>query len=257
VTARLRTFAARVLSRSRSRTRRGRRYRSAAGVVLLGFAVLAAPAEAQAPRPPAVPRVPGPPRFDLTVGGGLLGGLSLGQSDANLRANATTAQNFALFSTDTQLRPAPAASLRVGAILTSRFAVEGQMLLARATLRTTVSDDSESAPDVTISETLTEMFFAGGVRVRLDDLRPPNRLRPFVSAAVGVVRRADDQSVSEQNLFMSVGGGVLYAIGGRPGVAPRQGVRADVQALLTRRPFRQDDDLSPRFAVTGGFFVTF
>jgi hypothetical protein len=68
-------------------------------------------------------------------------------------------------------------------------AIEGQMLFAKPKLETAITDDVESAPDVTLSESLTEMFFGGGVRIRLDNLRPPNRVRPFITAGAGLQSR--------------------------------------------------------------------
>lgn len=224
------------------------------GLALFITCVLGCPGVAQAQRA----RIAGPPRFDVTLGGGLVTGVSLGQQDANLRANAPTLQNYRLFSTDTTFRPAPVADVRFSGIVTARLAVEGQVLFGKPELQTVITNDIESAPDVTVSERLTQVLLAGGVRVRLDSSRRQSRTMPYVSGGAGILRQVHEGGVgTERSPVFYVGGGVRHALGGGRGRPARTGVRADAQLLMVKGGLKLDDTLTPQFSATGGVFFTF
>lgn len=206
----------------------------------------------------AVASLVGPPRFDVTIGVGIVTGGTLGAGDANLRANAPTLQNYPLFSTASELGPAIGLDARVAAVVRGRASLEAQIRLSQPTLTTLVTDDVESGEDVSLATPLTEMLIGGGIRVRLDDLRRTTRLMPHVSAGAGVVRQTyDGGAYVEQRSVFYLGGGVRYGLGARPRGYDRQGVRVDAQWLMSGSRDESAQDRSGRASVSGGVFFNF
>ncbi|MEQ1757074.1 MAG: hypothetical protein ABL986_02065 [Vicinamibacterales bacterium] len=225
-----------------------------ASVLLVVWLLLGLAADAHAQRA----RVAGPPRFDITLGAGLVTGVALGEASANLRSNATTPQSYPLFSTSTRLLPAPVVDVRVAGAVTSRVAIEGQVHFGQPELETAISADKELAPDVTVSERVTETLLAGGVRVTLANLGRQPRTLPYVSGGVGVLRQAHEEGGgTEQSSLVYLGGGVRHALSVRPGGLPRVGIRGDVQLLMVKGGLSVDDKITPQLSVTGGVFFTF
>ncbi len=199
----------------------------------------------------------GPSRFDVTIGGGLMTGVSIGEADANIRANATTLQDYTLFSTDTTLRPAPVLDLRVAGAVTRRFALEGQVLLSQPQLETTITSDVESAPDLTVSERITQVLLGGGVRVRLDDVARSGRTTPYVSGGAGVLRQThEDGATAVRSPVFYVGGGIRHGLGAGSGPA-RFGIQADVRLLMVKGGLTFDDSRTTQITATGGVFFSF
>lgn len=226
----------------------------------LGFAavvtclVVGIPQAAHAQRP----RVAGPPRFDVTLGGGFVDGVSLGAVDANLRANATTLQDYRFFSTDTRLRRAPVVDLRVAEVVTGRLAAELQVHFGKPELETAITNDVESAPDVTVSERLTQVLIAGGARVRLDKGRRPGDTMPYISGGAGLLRQTHEGGVAtEQSPVFYVGGGVRHNLRSNPRSSARMGLRADVQLLMVKGGLSLADEVTRQLSVTGGVFFSF
>lgn len=205
-----------------------------------------------------VGRIPGPPAADVSVGGGLVMGVDLGTSDANVRSNATTARDFRLFSVASTLEPAVVVEFRAAGAVSRRVAIEGQVHIGKPELRSVVTDDVEGAPDTTLSATLTQVLLAGGVRIRADDPRRPARTVPHVTAGGGVLRQShEDSDLVDQSAVVYLGGGVRHALSVRTGGFPRAGVRADVQVLLVRGGIKLDDKMTPQLSITGGVFFAF
>jgi len=203
-------------------------------------------------------RVASVPRFDLTVGGGVVSGMSVGESEANLRANAATLQDYRLFSTETTLRPAPSVDLRFAGGITGRLAVEGQVLFGRPELETAITNDVELSSAVTVSERITQVLFGGGLRVRLDNIQRQDRTMPYVSGGAGVMRQMhEDGATAESGPVFYVGGGVRHTLGGSPARPGRSGLRADVQLLMVKSGLSFDDTLTPQVSVSGGLFFSF
>jgi hypothetical protein len=226
--------------------------RSVSGWAVLAVCLIGLPADAAAQRTPAAL-----PRFDVTLGGGLVSGVTLGEADANLRANATTLEDYRLFTTSTELRPAAVLDLRLAGAMTGRVWLEGQVQFGKPELEASISEDVEGAPDVIVSQRLTQTLFGGGVRVRLDSLQRQVRTMPYVSGGAGVLRQSySDGNAAEQSPVLYAGGGVLQALSARQGVA-RIGIRADVQVLMVKGGLKGDDDFTPQLSVTGGVFFAF
>lgn len=231
----------------------GRRARIAALAAITLCAAMA-PGTAHAQRA----RISGPPRFDLTLGGGMVTGVSIGDVDANIRANAPALEDYRLFSASTELRPAPVLDLRLAGVVTGRLAIEGQLHFGKPELQTSITNDVESAPDVTVSERLTQLLAGGGVRVRLDNVRRPGRTMPYLSGGAAVLRQIhEDGTTVEQSPVVYVGGGVRHALGSGARGVPRAGIRADAQVLMVRGGLKLDDTFTPQLSVTGGVFFSF
>jgi hypothetical protein len=225
--------------------------RHLAGMVIL-LGVLALPGSALAQRGQIATTL----RFDMTVGGGLVSGVSLGERDANLRANASRLEDYRLFTTTTELRAAPVVDVRLAGELTGRIWLEGQVQFGQPKLEATVSDDVEGAADVTVTETLTQLLAGGGVRVRLDNMRRQTRVMPYASAGAAVLRQTPQGGFVEQSPVLYVGAGVRQGLSPRQGFA-RVGVRADVQLLMVKGGLKADDTFTPQLSLTGGVFFAF
>ncbi len=135
-------------------------------------------------KPPAPQRAPSGPRFDLSVGTGILGGGSLGDADAKLRGRAGAPLEF--FSTSSRLAASVPLEVRFGFLAGPRWAIEVRGAWARPELRTTVTDDVEGAPAFTAAERVDLYSVDAGLFVAFR----PTRLRtlvPFVTGGAGYV----------------------------------------------------------------------
>jgi hypothetical protein len=197
------------------------------------------------------------PRFDVTVGGGVVSGADLGTRDATIRTNSPTLTPFKLFSTSTRRKAAPSLEVRVAGALSPRVSLEGHFSAASPSVDTSVTGDVESAPNTTVSSTMTRIAIGGGLRFRLDDPRRARRLMPHVLGGVGVAREGfDGGGDAERHLLTYLGGGLRYALGGRPRGFARQGVRVDAH-LQTVGGGVLRDGTSRQVTVVGGFFFAF
>jgi len=202
-------------------------------------------------------RIGGVPRFDVSLGAGFVTGEDLGAVDANLRANATTLQDYRLFSTSARLEPAPAVDVRMAGSVSGPLAIEGQIQFGQPELRTTVADDVEAPADVVLVNQVARVLLTGGVRLRLGASGPGTRLQPHVSVGGGLVRQALDGGPTEQGRVVYVGGGLRYGLGAMPSGVPRRGLRADVQWMAADVGVGPDGSGSSLLAVTGGVFFAF
>jgi hypothetical protein len=179
------------------------------------------PAAAQAPSAPNG-------RLQAGVGVGWLGGSSFGEQPADLRTS--TGGQYRLFESETDLGATASFELRVGFALTPRFAVEGRVARSAPELSTAVSSDAEASGSFTISESIDQYVFDGGVAIRLDEFQAMG-LMPFVSAGAGYIRQLHegDTLVEEGQLFYA-GGGFTRVFFSRPqGFIRAAGVRADLR----------------------------
>jgi hypothetical protein len=134
---------------------------------------------------------PRPGSTELAVGGGFNLGQSFDSPDAALTANPSSGQSsLDLFSTDTTLRPAPAAQAQLAIYVTRTLAVEAGFQFARPALEVSLSDDFEDAPDVTATTTITQYLFTGSLVYHFG--RPGATTTPFVAGGAGYVRDVHD-----------------------------------------------------------------
>jgi hypothetical protein len=217
-------------------------------LVLTACALIAAVpslADAQARRPRL------PPRIEVGIGGGVAGGLELGERDATLRANSVNPAPFRLFSSDTRLERAAFVDVRLGYRVTPRLIVEGTLGVARPRLTSSLSADVENAAPVEASTTLTEYVITAGAAWRFST-SPRRRWAPFVSGGAGVARHVHDGRVLVENgIDGYAGGGVIYSFGSR------SGLRLDGRVHLLNGGVAEGQGVSPRGALSGSIFVAF
>lgn len=157
---------------------------------------------------PAYAQRPPVHRLEVSFGGGVFGSGSLGSGDANLRANSSAAQPYRLFSTRSRLAAAPLLEARVGFGLSQRLSIEGRFGYSRPEVRTSVSDDVEGAPALTIVERIDQFAIDAGINVRVDEWRLAG-FTPFVTAGAGYLRQLHaGQTFVEQGHSYFAGGGL-------------------------------------------------
>ncbi len=198
-------------------------------------------------------------RLEITVGGGWLGGAGLGSSDATLRANASPAEPLRLFSTDTRMRGAATLQGDVGFAFTGRWGVEGGVVISRPRLQTSISEDAEGAPPLTVAEGIDQYLIEARVVVLLDEIRLGPRTVPFAAAGAGYLRQLHEgRTVVEEGHVYHVGGGLKHWFFARDASFIRAaGVRVDARLYLLVAGIAFEEGPRPQGAVSGSAFVTF
>jgi hypothetical protein len=223
--------------------------RTVAVVWVLFVAALAAatPAAAQALSEPVG-------RIQVGVGAGWLGGSSFGEQPADLRA--ASGGPYRLFESESDLGATASFDVRVGYGLTRRFAIEGRVARAAPELHTVVSSDAEISGSFTISESIDQYVFDGGVVIRLDELETMG-LMPFASAGGGYVRQLHDGGgLVEEGQVFYVGGGFTRMFFSRPrGVIRAASARIDLR--LNVFSLDLDDDSRSQGSLAGSIVLTF
>jgi len=199
-----------------------------------------------------------PPRLEIGAGGGLFGGASLGSRDANLRANSTTGEVYRLFSTDTQLTPAPQFDVRVDVRVARRLFIEGHLGYSRPDLESSVTADAEGAAAVTVVEGIDQYVIDAGILFMVDELRV-GRMTPFIVGGAGYLRQLHEtQTVVEQGHVFHAGGGIKYPLLMRArGRIRAAGLRADARVYFLSGGIELDEDPRTHTSFSGGFFIGF
>ncbi len=218
---------------------------------VLLFLALGAPADAQTDPPLH--------RVEFEVGGGILGGASLGSADANLRANATTKQPYRLFSTASRISSRPAVHARIGYAFNRRFAIEGGGVFTRPVVRTSVSGDVEGAPALTVDERIDQYFVEASILVSFDEIRLGRRTVPFLAGGAGYLRQLHEGlTLIEEGHFYHLGGGLKHWLFARDrGFVRAAGLRADARVYLLLSGMSFDERPRPHGAASGSFFLAF
>jgi hypothetical protein len=198
-------------------------------------------------------------RIEVDAGGALLGGAPLGSGDANLLANNPTRQSFRLFSTETDVGRAPALHVRAARALSRRFGVEGGVVIAHPEVRTSVGNDAESAPPLTVVERIDQYFFEASLVVMFEEWRVGAGTVPFAVAGGGYLRQLHEGlTVIEQGHLYHAGGGVKHWFVARTtGVIRTAGLRADARMYFLARGLSFDEGPRPHAAISGSVFVGF
>lgn len=172
------------------------------------------------------------PRFEVAVGPTWIGRGSMGARDA-LETTAAGG-SFTLFSTSTDLAPAPGIEGRFGVRVTPTWQVEAALSYARPQLRTTVSGDVEGAAQTIAREPIRQLIVEGEALASLAGRgRPGARVTPFVSAGAGYLRQLHDRAVlAEAGWTYQLGGGVKVILATRRGSRLRViGLRGQARAI--------------------------
>jgi hypothetical protein len=213
-------------------------------VVILGVVIGVAPAAAQTSEPVG--------RVQAAVGVGWLGGASFGQQPADLRA--ASGGPYRLFESESDLSTAVFFEARAGVLLTPRFGVEGRAAIGQPELQTVVSSDAEATGSFTITETIDQYVFDGGVVFRFAG---GTGLTPFASAGAGYVRQLHEgQALVETGHLFYVGGGFTYPLFSRAqGFIRAASVRADLRLNLFYMEL--DEGSRPQGSAAGSIVFTF
>ncbi len=236
-----------------------------AATALVCLAATEAPAGAQ-PGGTGAGQSSGPsgPRFEVGGGGGVLGPVALGGAGATLRGNVAGGVQpspYRVFSSETRLERSALLEARLGYRITPRFIAEARLTVARPSLRSTLSADTEGAAPVVATVATTEYVLEGGVVVRLPEIAV-GRWVPFVSGGVGRTRSVyERRRLIEDGSDGYAGGGFIAALGsarsGSWGAHSRAGLRVDVRLQVLAGGIAQSAGASPRVVASGSFFVAF
>jgi hypothetical protein len=166
----------------------------------------------------------------VEIGGGVVWskGYDVGTAAAEETRNTGSGPGpFLLFSSDTRNDASIGLRGRLGFYLSKSLSIEGGALVARPKMSTRLTGDAESAPDLTATETLTQLIIDGSVVLHLTSAAfGGGRGVPFVFGGAGYVRDAHEKNeVIETGHEFHAGGGLHYWLGqGKH----RWGVRGDV-----------------------------
>jgi hypothetical protein len=197
-------------------------------------------------------------RLEVAGGVGLLGGAALGAEDANLRANASPAQPYRLFTAESSFQRAGVLEARLGMALTRRYVIEGRLSFSRPELQAALSADVEGAPGLTVVERVDQYVIDAAVLVLFDEARL-GPVVPFASAGAGYVRQLHEGlTVIEGGRIYHVGGGIKHWFFSRnSGFARAVGARADARLYILSGAIALDDGPRSHGAISGSLFVAF
>ena len=207
-------------------------------------------------------RAKSPPRIDLSVSSGIAVGDDLGTADADLRSRSGSA--LRLFGTSSELSSAVPIEVRLGFTLTPRYTLEIRGGYARPELRTSITDDFEGAPALTVTERVDEYTIDGLLLIALR--QRPRGVVPFLSAGAGFGWNVHEGlTLAEHGFSYRGGGGVKKRAGdGQPGESVRDrgwvrgvGVRADGGVAVFTGGLSLAEAASVRVVATGGVYLLF
>jgi hypothetical protein len=193
-------------------------------------------------------------RLELSAGAAWMGRETFGSADA---AETTPSGGaFRIFSTSTELGSVPAFDARVGVRVAGTLVAEADASYGRPELRTTISNDVESAPPVTAVERVQQFTIGGGATWYVPAAM---RIVPFVSGGGGYLRQLHEGALLvETGTYYQVGGGVAYLFGsGTAGRVKLTGVRVEVRAMTTSGGVAFDGGRHTAPAVAASLFVRF
>ncbi len=214
---RRRRFQACLLHASGRRARRGHRQqrrgeggaevRRLSIALSLGFiAALASPAMAQ-----VVHRdVPHAGSVEIAGAVVLSGGYDAGTSQALETSNPQVKSTpLTLFQGDGQLRPAAGIEARLGVYLAPRWSVEGGVQVTKPTLRLSLSNDFEMAPDTVAEEQLTQYVIDGTLLYHFATFSN-GHAGLFLAGGGGYLRQLDDGNENVTTGSQIHGGGGFH-----------------------------------------------
>ena len=200
-------------------------------------------------------RAKSPPRIDLSVSSGIAVGDDLGTADADLRSRSGSA--LRLFGTSSELSSAVPIEVRLGFTLTPRYTLEIRGGYARPELRTSITDDFEGAPALTVTERVDEYTIDGLLLIALR--QRPRGVVPFLSAGAGFGWNVHEGlTLAEHGFSYRGGGGVKVPLSVRDrGWVRGVGVRADGGVAVFSGGRSLAEAASVRGVATGGVYLLF
>ena len=194
-----------------------------------------------------------PPRrgsVEISGGGIYQGGKDLGGAEAILTRNPLVgSEPLVLFTTDSELTSAFGGQARLAYYLTSAFALEAGVQLARPKLEVRTASDFEAAPETTSRATIKGYVFTGSALYHFGR----GSIVPFLIGGAGHVRELyEGDDFLETGLEYHAGGGIKSWFGsGRR----RFGIRAE--ALYSSRNVGSEDEKERRSVPTFGFSLAY
>jgi hypothetical protein len=133
---------------------------------------------------------------------------------------------FVLFSATSRAKPAAGVQGRIGVYLAPSVSVEGGVQFARPVISSRLSDDAESAADVTATETLTRIGFNGSLVLHLIGMSfAGGKGVPFVLGGGGAIRELHEKNEVVETGHEYHGGAGLHVWFGQG--THRAGIRGD------------------------------
>lgn len=193
-----------------------------AGRAALAFSLLLAftsPALAQRHRGRDEPRFGS---LEAGLGVAWIPSTDFGERRAEELRNPTTGNTpLVLFVTTSSVDAVPGFQARVGFYLARDLVAEAGLRYSRPVLRTQATQDFESAPDATLTETLTQYLFDGSLVVHVVRFSSTHVV-PFLRGGVGQIRELHQgNELMQTGTEYHAGGGIKLWFG-------RVGVRGDV-----------------------------
>jgi hypothetical protein len=199
--------------------------------------------------------VPHAGTFEVSGGAGYEGGYDLGAISAEETRNTGTGTGpFVLFTADSRLKGAPGLQGRLGVYLAQSVSIEGGVQFAKPVISSRLSDDAESAPDVTATETLTRIITSGSLVLHFTQMSfAGGKGVPFLLGGAGHIRELHEKNeVVETGHELHAGAGLNVWFGRG---AHRVGLRGDVG--LIRRSGGADAPDTTRTVPTAGVSLAY
>jgi hypothetical protein len=131
-----------------------------------------------------------------------------------------------LFSATSRAKPAAGLQGRLGVYFAPSVSVEGGVQFARPVISSRLSDDAESAADVTATETLTRIVFNGSLVLHLTGMSfAGGNGVPFVLGGGGMIRELHEKNEVVETGHEYHGGAGLHVWFGQG--KRRTGIRGD------------------------------
>jgi hypothetical protein len=208
---------------------------------VMGFAILLALPAAAAAQPYVGRSAPHRGSFELSGGVVWTGGYDAGSAEAK-ETTAGTAP-LTLFVLDGTVKSGPGVAAQVGVYLGRRVSAEALVHYTRPILQARLTNDFESAADVTADGAVTSYLMGGSILYHFRD----GRTVPFVSGGGGYLRQLNENNADLlTGTEIHAGGGLKYWLGTG---ARRFGLRFEAQASSRSKgvAFEQKRRILPTF----------
>lgn len=124
------------------------------------------------------------------------GGYDLGSISAEETRNTGTGTGpFVLFTAESRAKPSAGLQGRLGVYLAPSASIEGGVQFTRPIISSRLSDDAESAADVTATEKLTRIVFNGSLVLHMTGMSfADGRGVPFLLGGAGYIRELHEKN---------------------------------------------------------------
>lgn len=196
------------------------------------------------------------PRLEVSFGSGFLGASTVGEGDADLRARDDG--TLSLFTTSSKFESSVPLEVRLGFPVTARTTFEIRAALSQPNLQTSIRDDFEGAPPLSVSERVDRYVVDGGVVFGVGK-RQLRAATPFVAGGVGWVRQLHEGlTLTEDGVNVRGSGGVVIPMLERAeGAVRRVGVRAEAGVIVLSKGVSVGTGPTIHFTTLGSLYIAF